>query len=84
MSYWCFALVNGKLAELHYDKLKNSERRLYAHCYVKNSAYKTKREKKWIKEETKNARFTFRNKEYVYLGTRPLRYTTGSLKELLS
>src|SRR3989344_6267609 len=82
MSYWSFAIVNGKLAEIFYDKIGNSARRIDGHCYVKAGAYKTKQEEGWIKKDTQRMRFSFRNKKYAFLGKSSLRYTTGGYKEL--
>ena len=84
MSYWSFAIINGKLAEIHYDKMKNGILKLYGHCYVKKSEYKTKREQKFIREDTKKMIFSWRSKKYKYLGKEPIRYITGSFKEFLS
>ena len=36
---WCFAIVNGRLAEIHFDKKYG----IYGHCYVKREKY-SKRE----------------------------------------
>lgn len=60
---WCFAIVNGKLAEIFFDR-KGGRRVITAHCYVKKSEYKTAREKKWILSNTKKFRFIWRNKKY--------------------
>ncbi|MBI2631038.1 hypothetical protein HYW73_02380 [Candidatus Nomurabacteria bacterium] len=46
---WCFAIVNGKLAEIYFKKNHG----IWAHCYEKESSYKTKQEKKWIKADTR-------------------------------
>ena len=58
---WCFAILNGKLAEIHFDKKKN----VWGHCFVKRSEYKTKREQKMIDADIKKARFTYKNKKYT-------------------
>ena len=76
-------MVNGKLAEIHYDEMKNGTRKLYGHCYVKKSEYKTKQEQKYIREDTKKMRFLWRNKKYKFLGKSSVRYVTGSFKEFL-
>lgn len=83
MSHWSFAIVNGKLAEIHWDKMGDGTRRFYGHCYVNASEYDTKKEKDWIKKDTKTLRFSWRNKKYKYLGTKPMQYKTGSMKEWL-
>jgi hypothetical protein len=84
MGYWSFAIVNNKLAEIHYEEKPNGSRRLYGHCHVKRSEYKTKLEKRYIEKDTKHMRFSWRKEKYKYLGTKPVRYTTGDFKELLS
>ena len=83
MSYWSFAIVNGKLAEIHFDKMRGGARKLYGHCYVKKSEYKTRLEQKYIREDTKKMLFSWRNKKYKYLGKAPIRCVTGSFKEFL-
>lgn len=63
MDIWHFALVNGKLAEVFYDK-KQGKKKYFGHCYVKSEDYKTKKEQKWIKEDTAKYKFSYRNKTY--------------------
>lgn len=58
---WCFAIINGSLAELYFDP---KTRELWGHFYTKESSYKTKKEKEYIREDTKNVRFSYRNKTY--------------------
>ncbi len=60
MSTWSFAIVNGRLAEVHFDEHK----RIYGYCYVKREEYKTKQEQRWITEDTKRLRIVYRNKKY--------------------
>ncbi|MDP3995034.1 MAG: hypothetical protein Q8P78_00275 [bacterium] len=60
MSAWSFAIVNGRLAEVHFDDRK----RIYGHCYVVREEYKTKQELRWIDEDTKRLRIVYRNKKY--------------------
>lgn len=40
---WCFALVNGRLAEMYFDKTKSGVK-FQGHCYVDKSESKTKKE----------------------------------------
>ena len=61
---WCFAIINGRLAEIFFEK-KKGRPRLIAHAYVKASEYKTAKERRYIKEDTKRFRFTYRNKNYI-------------------
>jgi hypothetical protein len=83
MSHWSFGVVNGRLAEITHDQMKDGTIKLYGHCYVKANEYKTKQEKKWIEKDTEKIRFSWRNKKYKYLGSSPIRITTGSFEEFL-
>ena len=58
--FWVFAVINGRLSELFFDR-KNGTPVILAHAYVKVSEYKTRREKRMIREDTKKHRFTYRN-----------------------
>lgn len=66
--YWSFALINGRLAEFHYEISKGKFYMTYGHCYVKRSEYKTKKEQEWIDKDTEKYRFTYRNKKYRRVG----------------
>lgn len=61
---WCFGKVNGKLAEVFFEK-KNGKSLPWAHCLVKKEEYKTKKEQRWIKEDTKRVKLSFKNKKYT-------------------
>jgi|SRR3989338_2232729 len=56
---WCFAVVNGRLAEIHFKRGLG----IWAHSYVKRSEF-NKREKRMIDVDIKKCRFTYRNKSY--------------------
>lgn len=58
-SYWCFGLVNGKLAEIFYENGK-----IFGHAYVSADDYKTKREKQWIRSDTQKVQLSFRKGVY--------------------
>jgi hypothetical protein len=60
---WNFAIINGKLAEMHFVKGKG-EKGIFAHCYVDRKSYKTKKEQKMIDADIKNDRFSYRKKKY--------------------
>lgn len=60
---WCFAIVNGKLAEIYFDQTKKGLKNI-GHCYVKKEDYKTKMEQKYIKEDTAKFRFVYRKGKY--------------------
>jgi len=63
---WCFAIINGKLAELYFEKTKNSLK-FKGHCYVKKEEFKTKQEQKWIQKDTEKFIFSYRKKKYKRL-----------------
>lgn len=58
-SFWQFALVNGRLAEVFFEK-----GRICGYCYVEASEYKTKQEKQQIKSDTEKLQLTFRKGIY--------------------
>mgnify|MGYP001569805980 CR=1 FL=1 len=60
---WSFALVNNKLSEIFFEK-KRGEVEILGHCYVKESDYKTKEEKDWIKEDIARTKVIYKNKKY--------------------
>ena len=57
---WSFAKVNGRLAEIHFDKKYG----VYAHCYIKREEY-SKQEQKMIDEDIKKCRFIYRKGYYL-------------------
>lgn len=59
-SGWCFAIVNGRLAEISFD----SKYGIYAHCYVKREEY-NKREQKMIDADIKKYLFIYRKGYYI-------------------
>ena len=60
---WCFAIVNGKLAEIFFER-KKGKSIISGHCYVKMDEYKTAQEKKWIIADTGKYKFVWRNNKY--------------------
>jgi len=60
---WCFALVNNRLAEIYFEK-KGRKTEIIGHCYVKAEEYKTKKEQKWIAEDTAKFKFNYRARKY--------------------
>ncbi len=69
-SFWAFALINGRLAEFHFEISKGKFYMTYGHCYVKRSEYKTKKEHRWIDRDTEKYRFTYHDKKYRKVGER--------------
>ena len=57
---WCFAIVNGRLAEIYFDKKYG----IYGYCYVKKEDY-TKKEQKMINSDIKKCQFTYRKGYYI-------------------
>jgi len=60
---WCFAIVNNRLAEIYFDETKKGPKNI-GHCYVKKEDYKTKKEQRYIKEDTAKFRFVYRKGKY--------------------
>ncbi len=67
---WCFAMLNGKLAEIHFKK-KNGESIIWGHCYVKREEFKTKREQRMIDDDTKKVQLTWRKGVYTRVTKKP-------------
>lgn len=63
MYAWCFALINGKLTEVHFEKAGNQPK-ILGHCSVKLKDYNSKKEQKYIKKDTTKFQFTYKNKKY--------------------
>lgn len=61
--FWCFGLVNNRLAEVFFEKRKGKAIFL-GHAYVKESEYKTKTEKGWIQKDTERVKLTYRKGAY--------------------
>jgi len=59
-SGWCFAVVNGRLAEIYFDKKYG----IYGHCYVKRNEF-NKKEQKIINSDIKKYQFTYRKEYYI-------------------
>lgn len=57
---WCFAIVNGRLAEIYFDKKHG----IYGHCYIKREEY-DKREQKMIDSDIKKYKFVYRSGFYI-------------------
>lgn len=62
---WNFVIVNNRLAEIYFDERKKVRApKIFGHCYVKRSEYKTEKEQRWIKEDTAQYKFIYRNGQY--------------------
>lgn len=62
--YWLFALVNNRLAEIHFRVLRGRKKEILGHCYVQPSEYKSAQERKWIRDDTARCKFVFRRNKY--------------------
>lgn len=58
---WCFAKVNGKLAEIFFGR----DEGIMGYCEVKRSDYKTEKEKRWIEEDLKKYDFIYKDGVYI-------------------
>lgn len=65
--FWCFAIVNRRLAEIFFEKHKNGRKPITGHCYVRKEEYKTKQEQKWIARDTSRVRLAYRKGMYRLL-----------------
>ncbi len=60
---WSFSLVNGKLAEVFFEKAGGTDK-IVSHAFVKKSEYKTKKEKTWIDCDTVKVQLEYKNGRY--------------------
>src|SRR3989344_5875301 len=60
---WSFAIVNNKLAEIFFEN-KRGKTCFYGHVYVKEPDYATKKERRWIKEDSDRYQLTYRKGMY--------------------
>jgi len=56
---WSFAKVNGRLAEIHFQKKYG----VYSHCYIRRGEY-SKQEQRMIDEDIKKCQFIYRKRYY--------------------
>lgn len=62
--FWCFAIINNRLAEIFYDGEKPNSMKIFGHAYVNKDEYSTKQEQEWITKDTKKLNFTYRKGIY--------------------
>lgn len=60
---WCFAIINGKLAEIYFEK-EGGKTKIIGYCYVKKEEYKTKKEQRYIAKDAAKFQFNYRNGIY--------------------
>lgn len=63
---WSFAILNNRLAEIYFEPRKGKPK-ILGHVFVKKEEYKTKKEKKYIEEDTLKFRLTYKNGKYSRL-----------------
>ena len=56
---WQFGVINGKLAEVFFKNKK-----ILGFCYVSKDRYTTRKERGWIKNDTKKLRLSYRQKMF--------------------
>lgn len=59
-----YNFINKVLVEIHFEE-KEGGNKIFAHCYVKEKDYKTKKEQAWITGDTRKFRFAYRNGAYI-------------------
>ena len=74
---WCFAIVNGRLAEIHFSKGLG----IWAHAFVKRSEFHTKKEQKMIDEDIKKCIFSYQ-KDFYYDKIRKLKYKVPNINKV--
>ena len=62
---WRFAIINGELAEIYFEKRKKSPKFL-GHAIVKIEEFKTKKEQKMIREDMIKHQFIYDEKDHSY------------------
>ncbi len=67
--YWCFAILNKRLAELYFEE-KKGKVVIQGHCYVGENEFDTKAEKRWVEKDTIKHQFSYRNGQYKNLQKR--------------
>ena len=61
---WSFAIINGKLGEIYFEKTKTGKIKLEGYCYVKREDFTEKEELAMLEEDIKKLKITYRNKKY--------------------
>ncbi|MEK7513789.1 MAG: hypothetical protein AAB580_02770 [Patescibacteria group bacterium] len=60
---WCFAKINNKLAEIYFEE-KQGKPKIFGHCFVRKSEYKTKKELNWIDKDIKKFKIIYKKGKY--------------------
>ncbi|MFA4975480.1 MAG: hypothetical protein WC839_00960 [Candidatus Paceibacterota bacterium] len=74
---WSFAIMNGRLVEIHFKKGLG----VWAHFYVKRSEYFTKKEQKMIDKDIKKCVFSYQ-KGFYYDRIKKIKYKVPSVKKI--
>lgn len=65
---WCFAIINGRLAEVFLIK-GHKKTHIVGHAYIKESEYTSRKEKLMIKMDTAKYQFSYRKGKYKLKNT---------------
>ena len=65
-SGWNFAIINGSLAEVFFER-RGKVVIFQGFCYVKRLEYKTKKEQRWIDKDTEEVKLKYVKGEYFWL-----------------
>lgn len=60
---WMFGIVNGKLSEVFFEEKSNGKVECLGYCYVKRSEYKSRKEQRYIREDTKRLKLRWKDSD---------------------
>ena len=64
MTGWCFAIVNNRLAEIYFERVRNSNPEILGYCYVRKEDFRTKTEQRQIAKDSEHLKIIYRKKKY--------------------
>jgi len=68
---WCFAIINGKLGEIFFNKSTNGQPKIHSHCNIKREEY-SKKAQKMIDTDIAKYRFTYQKGKFRRVGEKTL------------
>lgn len=60
---WMFAIINRRLAEIFFEEKSGGRVECPGYCYVKRSEYKSRKERDYIREDTKRLKLRWKDSE---------------------
>lgn len=64
VSGWCFAMLNGRPAEIYFRRRPGRLPEVLGHCYVRRSEFRTKKERQQIDRDMRHVRLSYRHRVY--------------------